>query len=88
MFGKNLDEVLLVIVRGTTFCYLHSSRFPLWLTTQFCIIKYWLQSKLGMAPLLVKEVIRRSEVMSTIQFDSWFMKVNNIISKFGFIRPT
>lgn len=37
-----------------------------------------------MAPLLVKEVMRLSEVMSTKQFDSWFMKVINIISKFGF----
>ena len=36
-----------------------------------------------MAPVLVKEAMKLSEVMSTLQLNSWFMKVKNISSKFG-----
>ena len=54
------------------------------MTTQLRVINYWMRSKLGTAPVLVKEAVRLSEAMSASRFDSWFTKVKTIITKLGF----
>ena len=38
--------------------------FPMWMITQLHVINYWMRSKLGTAPVLVKEAVRLSEAMS------------------------
>ena len=88
---KFCKDLLGVPLSATTAAVLGElGRFPIWMTTQLCVINYWMRSKLGKAPVLVQEAVKLSEAMSTLRFDSWFMKMRNIISKLGFacVRPT
>ena len=49
------------------------ARFPLWTTTQFCAVQYWVRCSIGEAPELVMEAMKLSKIM-----------VHTIISRYGF----
>ena len=75
-----LEKVLLKFCKGllgvppsaTTAAVLGElGQFPMWMTTQLRVINYyWMRSKLGTAPVLVKEAVRLSEAMSASRLDS------------------
>ena len=60
------------------------ARFPLWITTQFHAVQYWVRCSMGEAPELVVEATKLSKMMAKHNFKSWYMKINTIISRYGF----
>jgi len=59
-------------------------RFPLWISTQFRAVQYWVRCFLGEAPELVMEAMDLSRMMAKHKYRSWYMKIHAIISKHGF----
>ena len=63
-------------------------RFLLWISTQFRAVQYWVRCSTGEAPELVMEAMDLSKMMAQHNFRSWYMKINAIISKYGFAHIT
>ena len=59
-------------------------RFPLWISTQFRAVQYWVRCFVGEAPELVMEAMDLSKMMAKHKYRSWYMKIHAIISKHGF----
>ena len=59
-------------------------RFPLWLVMQFRAGQYWVRCSVGEAAELVMEAMELSMMMAKHNYRSWYMKINAIISKYGF----
>lgn len=60
------------------------ARFPLWITMQFRAVQYWVKCSVGEAPELVMKAMELSKMMAKHNFRSWCMKIDTIISKYGF----
>jgi len=59
-------------------------KFPLWISTQFRAVQYWVRCSIVEAPEMVMQAKDLSKMMAKYKYRSWYMKIDAIISKHSF----